>query len=183
MYVKNAIPARRIKSFGFDQVADAEKAEVGEAYRVKFIKLSDLKKFNQNSGAESIMTDTDKLWLNVSVGGKVATKIEIIEKEGRLIAGEFGGNEIPVQVDASMKNFPEYMQKNNLYGDVKKSVVQVPVLRAVFSYMKTATGEFLIPAMYNPERFGLTNGKVYNAAEVLNRLKEEAKNIDPDKVM
>jgi hypothetical protein len=61
-------------------------------------------------------------------------------------------------------------------------LVKIPSLHAVFLYVESPRGEFLVPAMPQPQRFNLQDAQIYPADDVLAKLSEFAQEIDEDKL-
>jgi hypothetical protein len=109
--------------------------------------------------------------------------MEIVEKNGNWIAGEFGGVRTVKEIEIVKKQLPELLESKEVKEPYKIMLVKIPALYAAFLYIESSQGEFLIPAMVQPQRFNLETARLYNADEVLSKLREFAKEIDEKKVM
>ncbi|HDO22854.1 MAG TPA: hypothetical protein ENG86_08420 [Nitrospirae bacterium] len=135
------------------------------------------------TGAKSLMKDAKTLWFPVVVSGETQTKLEMVEKKGKWIPGEFGGLGPVQKVVANQKQLPELLEPIKTGAPYTLKLLKIPELYAVFLYVEGLQKEYLIPAMVQPQRFQLKNGKLYTADEVLSKLSEYAKKIAPDKVI
>ncbi len=180
-YVQNLLTSENVTRYGFENLKDAQTAQLGEPLRVMLIGLMDLKAYREGS-AKRLLRDTKTFWFPVTVRGQTLSKLEVIEKEGRLIAGEFGGFRSAQQVAAVRRETPRLLEAKGVQPPYEISLVKVPALAAVFLGVEGAGGEYLIPAMAQPERFRLENAEIYQAGDVLKRLSEVAQKVDEKKV-
>lgn len=182
-YCKNVVNKKNFGRYGFKTLKGSQVARVGKPYRVMAIGLDNLLAYNSGAGAKSSFIDPNMLWFPVIVDGKVRTRVEIIQRKRKLIAGAFGGT-ISVQKVAGVANqLPKLIKSREVKKPYNIMLVKIPSMRATFLYIDSSEQEFLVPAMVQPQRFKLKNGQMYRADEVLSQLKEVAKKIDPKKVM
>ena len=131
----------------------------------------------KRSGTESVLTDSGILWFPVMVSDEFKTKLELVRKRDQWMPGEFGNVRSAQEVWAVSVKLKDLLRSKGIGDTHTTSLVQVPVLLATFLYVQSPEGEFLIPAMVNPERYKIENGVVYPAEEVLTALKELAAEI------
>ncbi|MBE0426046.1 MAG: hypothetical protein IBX72_05305 [Nitrospirae bacterium] len=182
-YVKNIINERNFANFGFKSLEEAKIARLGDPYPVMIIGLNNLKGYKSGTGAKALLIDARTLWFPVMVKGETRTKMEIVEKDGKWIAGEFGGVKVVRKITMAKNQLPMLLESKEITALYKTMLVKIPSLYAEFLYVENSKREFLIPAMIQPQRYKLQNGQIYTADEVLSKLKEFAKEIDEKKVM
>ena len=182
-YIKNVITEKNFANYGFKSLKETEVARPGDPYPVMVIGLKALKAYKSGTGAKPLLMDAKTFWFPVTVEGITRTKIEIIEKDGKWIAGEFGGVRTVKEIEIVKKQLPELLESKDIEAPYKIMLVKIPALYAEFLYIESSQGEFLISVMVQPERYKLVNGQMYTADEVLSKLREFAKEIDEKKVM
>jgi len=182
-YVTDVLTEKNAGRYGFRSLQEAKSARVGEPLSVMLIGLSSLKEYKSDTKVGSMLINTKTLWYPVLVDGVTRTKLEMIIKDGALVPGEFGGIKSPERISSARKMLPRLIEGGAIRDVKNTTLVRIPALAAEFLYLETGQGDFFIPAMVNPERFDLDDGKVYPAADILSRLREIAKDIDPKKVM
>lgn len=181
-YVNNVINEKNFMKFGFKSIGGAQIASVGDPYRVMTIGLKDLKTYKPGTGAKPLLMDVKIIWFPVMVEDEILTKLEIIEKEGKLISGEFGKITIVKEVATAKNRLPELLRSKEIEAPHKIFLLKIPALYAMFLYVESSKGEFLIPSMMQPQRYDLQNAQIYTADEVLSKLMEFAKKIDEKKL-
>ena len=181
-YVADALTERNAGRYGFRSLQEAKGARVGEPLPVMLIGLSSLKEYKPEAGVGPMLIDAKTLWYPVLAGGETRTKLEMIMKDDALVPGEFGGIKSPERISSARKLLPGLIERGAIRDAKKTTLVKIPALAAEFLYLETGQGDYFLPAMVNPERFGLDEGKVYPAADILSRLRDIAKDIDPKKV-
>jgi hypothetical protein len=181
-YVKNFLSDKNAPKFGFRTLGQAQGATLGEPYRLMIIELKNLKAYQTGMPVKGLLTDPQILWYPVMVNNEVTTKLEIIKKAGRLIAGEFGKIKIVQEISAVRGRLAGMIEEKTVKPPEEEMLIEISELRAMFIYFKNADGEFLIPSMIQPQRFELENGQVYPALELLLKLSEIAKKIEEKKI-
>ena len=176
-FVKYALTEENVTTFGFKNLKEAQSARVDTPYQVMMIGLRELKTYKPGSGTESVLTDSGILWFPVMVSDEFKTKLELVRKRDQWMPGEFGNVRSAQEVWAVSVKLKDLLRSKGIGDTHTTSLVQVPVLLATFLYVQSPEGEFLIPAMVNPERYKIENGVVYPAEEVLTALKELAAEI------
>jgi len=182
-YVAGVINESNYANFGFKSLEEAKTARVGKPLAVKLVGLEGLKSYKAGTGLEKMLIDGSTMWFPVTSDGQVRTKIEIVNKDGILVPGEFGGTESVAAVASAMKVLPELISKNNIEAPYSVTLVKVPALYAVFLYVNSGGKEYLIPAMLAPQRYELNEKKVYSADKVLSTLREYALKIESNMIM
>jgi len=182
-YVQNVVNDKNFTKFGFRSLDEAKRARLGEPYRVAIIGLRQLKDYKPGGGAKMLLTDAHTVLFPVLVDGQVRTKLEVVQKAGRLVPGEFGGTRTVQIVEEVASALPKLLETRHVTTAAKPILVKVPALFAQFLYVETPSGEFLIPAMIQPQRFELQNSVLYTSDAVLTKLAEAAKQVDENKVM
>ena len=181
-YVKNTVTERNFAKLGFKTLGEAQVARLGDPYRVMFIGLADLTAYETGIGARPLLVDAKTLWFPVMVGEETRTKLEITEKEGKLVPGEFGRFKTVENVIMAKDRIPGLLESIGVEAPYEVMLVRIAALRALLLYVESPEGEYLIPAMIQPQRYGLENGEMYPADEVLSKLRDFAREIDPDKI-
>lgn len=176
-YIKHALTKENVTAFGFKNLEEAQSARVGRPYQVMTIDLAKLKAYKSKSGVKAIATGPDILWFPVMVGNETRAKLEMVRQGEQWIPGEFGNVVSAKEVAAAATMLDEPAASKAIGTDYTISMVKIPVLLAEFLYVKSDKGEFLIPAMVNPERYNFRNGAVYPADEVLTKLSKIAMDI------
>lgn len=182
-YVHQFLSDQNAGRYGFRSLDEARAARLGEPLKIMFIGLKTLKDYSQGMPAASLFINTKTLWFPVLVGQETRAKLEIVEKDGLITPGEFGAVKTTEKIESARRILPRLIKTGDLRDVKTATLIKVPSISAEFLYVESADGEFFVPAMINPERLGLTDEKLYSAAELLSRLHEIAKKIDPNKVM
>lgn len=181
-YVKNAITEKNYMKLGFKMLDEAQRARLGEPYRVMIIGLKDLKAYEAGRGAKRLLIDAKTIWFPVMIENETRTKLEIIQKEGKWIAGEFGRIKIVKKIAMVKNRLPELLRSKQIESPYVIMLLKIPALYATFFYIESSRGEFMIPAMIQPQRYNLQNAQIYTADEALSKLKEFAQKIDEKKI-
>ena len=182
-YITNFINEKNFANFNFKSVKEAKTARLGDPYNILTLDLKSLQEYESGMQFNSIAKDTRKAWFPVEVNGQIRTKLEMLEKDGEWIPGEFGGVKTVQEIANSKRKLPTLLASGGISGSYKIAILQIPIMYATFFYIEDSQGEFLVPAMINPQRFKIENGKLYKASEILLRLKDFAVKIDGKKVM
>jgi hypothetical protein len=177
-YVNEVLTEENVTGFGFDSLKIAKQAQLGTPYHKAMIGLTSLKAYQSGQTVESMLIDTKTMWWPVVVGGEITTKMEMILQEGTWIAGEFGGTRSVQSIVQASESAPRLADSAGIDTPYDIKLLEIPVLYAVFLYIKVPSGEYLIPAMIQPERLGFEAGRMYSADEVLSGLKPQAEKID-----
>lgn len=177
-YVNYALTEKNVARFNFKSLEEAGKASLGDPYRILFTGLTTLQNYKPGTGAKPILMDSKTLWFPVMVDGEIRTKLELKEKKDQWISGEFGGVRNVREIAKVRNRFPDLLRSKGLSEPYSVSLLKIPALYAVFFYVESPQGEFLIPSMIQPHRYNLVNGQIYSADDVLSDLKGFAKEID-----
>jgi hypothetical protein len=181
-YIRTIISEENYMRFGFKNYGEAQRAQLGEPYWVMIIGLRDLKSYQQGTGTRGILINIKTIWFPVMVEGKVRTKMEMVNKAGRWIAGEFGRIKIVKEIISTKNKLPALLRSKGIRRPYSITLLKIPALYAVFFHIDSSRGEFLVPAMIQPQRYNIRNAHIYTADKVLEKLKEFAQKIDEKKV-
>jgi hypothetical protein len=176
-YIKDVVQEDNCVDFGFPSLKEAKMARVGDPLRVHFISLQGLKGYESGEDISTLLVDAEKWWFPVMVGKEGRAKLEVIEKDGEWLAGEFGRPKSARQVIEVTGNLDQILS-SHISRPFKVMLLNIPSLMATFVLVEGSQGKFLVPCMVQPERFNVQNGVVYEPTHVLNSLKELAKEID-----
>jgi hypothetical protein len=179
-YIKDVVHEENCADFGFENLEEAKKARVGEPLIVKFIPLQALKGHQSGNDIATLLVDAGKLWFPVMVGEEGRAKLEVIEKDGEWLAGEFGRPKTARQVMEVTGKLYQILASQQIFPPFKVMLLNIPSLMATFVYVEGSQEKFLVPCMVQPKRFNLQNGVVYQPNEVLTSLKQLALEIDED---
>lgn len=182
-YVIDTLTETNSAKFNFRNLGEAKTAQLGDPFKVMFIGLDSLKNYKAGTGIKPIMIDAQTLWFPVMVGTEIRTKMEVVNKEGRLVAGEFGGTRRVLEIAKVQNQLSKLMEVKGIERPYKSMLLKIPALNAEFLFIDSSKGEILLSAMIQPQRYNLENGRIYDADEVLLKLKEFAKRIEGKKVM
>ena len=182
-YVNDILNEDNCLRFNFKSLEEARSSYLGEPYKIVYIDLNSLKAYKSDSNLKSIVIDPKIYWFPVLVKEEIRTKLEIVEKEDRLIAGEFGGIRSVNEIALTIKQLPKLLDSLNIKEIDKSLLLKVPVMYASFLYIVDPQGEYLIPTMIHPQRFELQNRRIYKVEEILPVLKEYAIKIDGNKLL
>lgn len=182
-YVNNYLTEKNFDRFGFKSLREAMAAQVGDPYHVMFISLRELNEYKSGTDAEALLRDAKIKWFPVIVENEVRTKLEMVEKEGRWYPGEFGGIQTVRVITEAKKKLPRLLEGMDLEEKPRVTLVKIPAMYAVFLHAEVSEGDYLLPAMIQPQRFELSSEQLYPADEILLKLKDFAKEIDPNKLM
>jgi len=180
VYTSKLLTEQTVGKFGFKDLEEAKAAKLGSPLPVVTVGLKEIKQYRQGSGLKSLDSEMQILWFPVVVGEQVRAKLEVIEKEGKMISGDFGASGEAKRIDSVMSRLKEILRENNVVTVSQKTIFRVPHLKAVFFYLDTDRGEYLVPAMALPHRIDLQNAELYAAEEVLKRLQMHAEKIPDD---
>ncbi len=169
--------------FGFRSLEEAARARLGNPLPIALITLNDLKAYKPGTGARQLLKDARALWFPVMVGDEVRAKLEMVQKDSRWTAGEFGGARTAPNVGRAAAGLTDRLAAMNIKAVEKLSLVRVPALNAAFLLVESPSGEHMVPATTGVQKFGLEEGRIYTAGEVLIRLSEFAQKVDEKKVM
>ncbi len=178
-YIQYGLTEKNAAAFGFKNLEDAKAAHIGQPYPVRIIDLSAVKDYQPGSGAKKMLRDPGIMWFPVMVGDTFRTKIEMVRIDDQWKPGEFGDTLKAKEVWAVGTQTKAIAEAKGMRDGYTSYIVHAPSLLATFFYLQSDDKEFLIPAMVNPERYGMDNGKVYSADEALRILKRFAKDIKP----
>jgi hypothetical protein len=177
-YVNNVLNEKNFAKFNFKSLEEARKARLGDPYKVMFIGLEPLKNYKSGTGIRPLLMDTKTLWFPVMVGDEIRTQLEIREKKDKWVPGEFGRVRSVQEIVKVRNELPKLIQSKGLRAPYKLMLVRIPALYANFFYVESSQGEYLVPAMVQPQRYKLRNGQIYAADQALSNLREFAKEID-----
>lgn len=181
-YVKDVLTEKNVGRYGFSTVGEASAATLGEPLRVHSIEMKELKAYRPGAGLRSMQSDTRTTWYPVIAGNEVRAKLEIVETAGKLLAGGFGAASEARRISAARQQIPEKLRAKGIPAASTMALVKIPALKATFLYVESPGGSFLVPAMASPHRFGVENGDLYPADDLLSRMKEQVKDLPDDLV-
>jgi hypothetical protein len=176
-YLKNVVNRENFSTFGFVSYKETRWARVGKPYPVMLVPLDGLKAYQQGTSLKSLWLTTGKWWFPVLVDGQGRTKMEVVEKNGQYLAGEFGGTKTAREVLNVRSKLPQILAANQIIPTEVK-LVMIPALMANFLFLESSQEEFLIPCMVHPQRYNLKNGILENPDTMLTILQSYAKEID-----
>jgi hypothetical protein len=182
-YVRDVVNEKNVANFGFKTVGEARRAEVGTPFEVRVVELRALKQYTSASDAPSLLQATGTLWFPVLVEGTVRTKLEVVQKGNELIPGEFGGTNEVGEIARVSGRLATILRDQGITVPTKVELVKVPPLFATFFYATDGGRHLAVPAMVQPQRYGLENGRAYPLADLLAILARYAQQIQADKVM
>jgi hypothetical protein len=177
-YVNNVLSEKNIGNFGFKTLGDARKAELGKAYPMLSLDLREIKNYREGDKVASLKTNTGTTWFPVTVSGEVVAKLEVLEKENRMIAGDFGAAAEALRISQAIAGTSKALESRGIGASGTVKILRIPYMKADFLYVSDFQSEYLIPAMPLPGRFELNNGEIYAAVEVLARMKKYAQQIE-----
>ena len=178
-YLRDVINGQNCTAFGFVNYGEARLARVGEPYPVMLVKLNDLKNYQQGSGLRSLWVPTGKWWFPVLVKGQGRTKMEVLERNGQYLAGEFGGTRTAREVLKVISQLPKIFQTEQLAPTDIRLVV-IPALMANFVFVAGNQVDFLIPCTVHPARYNLQNGTPQDPDVLMTSLQNYAGEIGED---
>jgi hypothetical protein len=177
-YVSGVVNEQNYKSFGFESLEESRAARTGSPLPVMIVDLTAVAEFAQDQPLKGSLRDDGRLWYPVLVDDRVRTSLELVLQKDRWIPGAFGGTREIQTLVAVRDKLPELLQQRNVEAPYTVSVVQMPTLLATFLHVESGAGDYLIPAMIQPQRYGLENATVYPAEEVMLGLKDYAARIE-----
>jgi hypothetical protein len=178
-YMKNVMNEKNYMTFGFESMAETKKATLGDPYQIYFIKLDELKNFNPDQSSEKLIHYTNKLWFPVEINGSVRLKLEIIDSDGKLIAGEMGNAVTAQEIGGVRDKLKDIMQAGGIENPSKISMVQIPALRVILLRIESQQGERFVPVIFDPKEHNLVKSRLYTKDEIFSILKMSADKIDP----
>jgi hypothetical protein len=181
-FVQDAIPEGKAERFGFRSLAEARAATLGEPFQVLFIGLDQLRKYRPGAGAGSVLRDARAAWFPVLAGGEPRAKLEVAERDGRWVGGEFGRPSSTREVMAAAASLEAARAEAGAAAADRPALVRIPALNAQLLYLKGQRGEVLVPIRREGLPPGTESGKAYAADAFLVRLAEGARKVE-DKVV
>jgi len=181
-YVKDVLTEKNVGRYGFRSVGEASAATLGDPLRVHSIDLKELKAYRPGAGLRSMRTDSRTTWYPVIAGNEVRAKLEIVESVGKLMAGSFGAASEARRISAVRQQIPEKLRAKGISAASTMALVKILALKATFIYVESPGGSFLVPAMASPQRFGVENGDLYPADDLLSKMKDQVKDLPDDLV-
>jgi len=181
-YVANVLREDNATRFGFKNLEEAKKAQVGEPLPILFIGLKELKAYRAGVGAGAVLSNARALWFPVTVDGQVRAKLEVAEVNGKWVAGEFGR---PKSAQALMRVYgevPKLLNEAQVPKEGQLALVRVPVLGVEAFYATGSKGDHFIVAITYGAIPEVKVGKVYPADELLGHLSRFAQTIREDEV-
>jgi hypothetical protein len=177
-YINNALSPQNIGNFGFKNMGDARKAELGTGIQMLGLELKEVKNYREGNTIATLKADTETTWFPVTVSGEVVAKLEILEKEGKMIPGDFGAAAQAQRIADAIASTSGTLVAKGIGVSGALKILRVSYMKADFIYVSGDQGEYLVPAMPLPGRFELVNGKMYPAAEVMALMKKYAQQIE-----
>jgi hypothetical protein len=178
-YLKDVINGQNCPAFGFVNYGETRLARVGEPYPVMLVKLNDLKNYQQGSGLRSLWVPTGKWWFPVLVKGQGRTKMEVLERNGEYLAGEFGGTRTAREILKVISQLPKIFPTEQMAPTDIRLVV-IPALKVNFFFVAGTQVEYLIACTVRPGRYDLQNGTPQDPEALLTALKSYAGEIGED---
>ncbi len=182
-YTNNAVSEQNVGGLGFDDLRQARAASLGDPLAVTMIALQDLKDYTTDVPLDNIVRDGGAYWFPVVSGNQTRAQLEILRTEGGFVAGDFGKPVTARAIADVQARLPAVLEAGDIDPPYQTTLLRIPALAATLVHVSSSQGDFLVPAMVNPLRYGLENGRVYAATELLQRLHEVAVDIEGDKVM
>lgn len=181
-YVTDVITAENAARFGFKTFAEAPKATVGAPYVVAVIRIDKLKAYRQPTDVKGLWTLPKKLWFPVTVQGQTRTKVEILLRKDKFIAGEFGGIRSVQEVARATRELPRLIEAREIEKVKQVALIKVPPLNATFLFVETDEQQFLVPALTMPQKYKLKRDTMYPAHDVLMALQPFAEKVEGRKL-
>lgn len=181
-FITSAITKMNFRDFGFKDFQEVKGARLGDPLPIKFICLKELKLYRAETTVRTLMKDSKKLWFPVIVTGEARNQFVVSEKNGKLVASQFGKSRTAQTIFLARTRIPVALEAKHIKVDYKTFLLEIPALMATFIDVECSEGDFLVPAMAEPARYNLENGKMYLANEVLSKLSEYAKQIDEERI-
>jgi len=182
-YQQNVVNDKNYGKYGFGSVGEARSSQLGAPLPILILGLDQLKAYNPGTGYKPSIAGAQMLWYPVQVAGQTRAKLEMIRKNNQWVAGEFGSKVTADIVAKAQAALPDLLAAKNVPAGYQVALVKAPAVYGQFLYVQSTAGDFMVPALLNPERLNLQNNTVYTADEVLTKLKAAAVDIDPKKVM
>ena len=115
-----------------------------------------------------MLTDTRSVWFPVLVGGEVRAKLELTEKDGKWLAGEFGRPRTAQEIMRVRGTLPA--------GGI--AFVRIPAIFVQMFLVTTASGDSFVPVRRDGLPEGFEPGKIYAADALLVPLATRVRGLD-----
>ena len=182
-YVANVVTEANASRLGFRDAEAAAEAKLGDPFPVTFIALGDLKEYTRDTSIDRVVRSRDAYWFPVRSGSGTVAQLEVLHRDGRWLAGDFGKPVTASTIGDVQDELPTLAASEGIAEPYQTSLVMIPVLNASFIRVSTPDTEYLVPAVVSPERLQLENGTVYLAEDLLEQLRTAVSEIDGKKVM
>lgn len=179
-YVTKVVRQETAQKYGFQTLDEAKSSRLGEPLRLMTLDLKDVKAYRPGAGIKSMPVRQKIMWYPVLVNSHTRAKLEVVEHDGKLLSGPFGAGNEAKRVSAALERIPGLLKAHNAGEQRATALVKIPALKATFLYVETASGNYLVPAMYSAQRFNLKPTELYPAEEVLLKLKKISKDLPDD---
>lgn len=178
-YIKDVINGKNYTRFGFKHLEETTYARLGTPYKVYYIGLDKLKNYTSGQNLDNFILDASKFWFPVIVGDSTRLKLEVINMDGKLIAGDFGSAHFSRIISQVGINLSNILKSEGIDNVNQVSLLKIPALRITLFHIKNSEGDYFIPVADAPQ-YNLIKEEVYKADEIFNVLKQYAAKIDPN---
>jgi hypothetical protein len=182
-YVVDFLNKENVQRFGFSSLDEARISTIGDPMQVLMIGLTDIQKFEQGSNPKSILTDINTFWFPVVSGNTIKTKLEMIEREGKIVTGELGGVRLVSDIMNSIEDLQKRLKERSLIPTKQVAIVKIPALTITLVMAEVGDSLYVEPAYGLLEQYGIKHGELIKLEEALLRIKVVAVKVDPKKTM
>jgi hypothetical protein len=179
MYIENIIAQKNVANFGFKNAEEAQNAALGKPLRMRTLSFEGIQHYDSSQSIESLAVATVSYWFPVEIDGKIRTKMIIISREGKYIAGEFGQVQGPLAIGSRLKMLPQIVETSKFRTPYSTELIWAPILKAYFLLIK-GEEKRLVPAIVHAEMLELSTEKAYPVKEVMVLLKNKTAKINPE---
>jgi hypothetical protein len=182
-YVSNFLNNENIQRFGFSSIEEAKNSKIGDPIQVLMIGLTDIQKFEKGSDPKTLLINIDTWWFPVLTDNVIKTKIEIIERDGKMVPGEFGGIKLVSSIMNSRQELLNRLKERSLAPTKEIAIVKIPALMIVLLLTEVDNTLYAVPSTGSIEFYGLRQNELVRLDEALLRIKVVASKVDPKKTM
>ena len=152
-----------LKELGFGSTADASNSELGAPFRVYRVGLNRLASYQPNQDPETLLTDTQRTLIPVSVGGEVRSSVSVTKAKNQ------DGWKISKRGSPNLIRLLQRFRKANT-----NFVVWIPALGMRFLGDRK-DGQLRLTSLEDVPRFGFKAGQELPAVNIFAKLIAEAK--------
>jgi hypothetical protein len=165
-------------TYGFKELDEINKAKLAEPYEMYYIRLDKLQEYEKEKDTSNLILNSKKFWFPIEVNGVTRLKIEIIDKDGQLITGDFGAARSAQMVGKIDGKLLAELSTKGVVNIKRKSLVQIPSINTLIFMIEGQSGILFVPIYSDADSVEI--GHAYNAADIFSMLSAYSQKIGKD---